>query len=143
MKQTMTKGVLCVGIVLCNLSYAVQPQELMKAVLDNSAPFAEGVIEGPLADAVKTVTKSKDNPTMRVEKGASTIPNCTVLLTTMTVPNIPSTSGDNLGTMVSVNELTLCPENKLPKNKAANQIISCKIGLKDCEELMGKNMLTK
>lgn len=133
MNKNKLRILLCISVLCSPLgSHAVSPDDLMKSVVEDGKPLAEGSITGPVADMIKQRTHTLKDPYMRIEKVQSAYKDCTQLMQMLTVPNIPSQKGENLGDMVSVTKLTMCPPGKLPKGAATQEIISCKIGKQDC-----------
>ena len=127
----------CAGVVVFpSAGHAVEPKQLISAVMEKGQPYAEGQITGQMASLLAQQTHSKATPFMRIDRLKSDYPECNVVSTTTRVADIPSKTGENVGELVMVSKLTFCPPGKLPVGVRANEVVSCSIGTKECSEFV-------
>ena len=110
--------------------FAVSPDFLLEKALANGQ--AEGLIDGPMADGMRQVTHANSTPHMRIVREKITKQGCYVTLTTLTIPDIPSTTGKNLGDYITQTRTQMCPNGDDPLSGKFVEVISCTVGGHPC-----------
>lgn len=109
----------------------VEPEALLARVIDDPKSKAEGPLSGVIAKNLQVATHSKATPRIKFENLGKT-GDCFKINQTLTVPDVPDTSGKIVGDWVMVTRLNICKDNKLPAGMLPQQPVSCSIGGKQC-----------
>lgn len=110
---------------------APKPEALLAKAIENPKAKAEGPLSGVIAQNLQVATHSKATPRIRFENlGKSG--DCYKINQTLTVPDVPDTTGKIIGDWVMVTRLNICKDNKLPAGMLPQEPVSCSIGGKPC-----------
>ncbi|MFN5095817.1 MAG: hypothetical protein ACK5BY_02810 [Limnohabitans sp.] len=121
--KSLTVG-LCLASAL--VAMASTPEELMARAMRDGRASSE--LTGPLADSIKSLTRSKAATRASIELAGDAGAGCKFFKVTLVQPDVPSVAGPLVGDYMTVSRTRVCPDS----GQGEPEILECRIGALSC-----------